>query len=239
MSKMKKIFLKSGIIAVFMLSIGAISAQTTDPNSVNVVKDTPADGNVVRVVDNKGTIKYFQTNNGITTITSTSAGSRTTTTWQLGGTLTDNTFIDVDGNVFALDGIDLVTIGTGAGQSLASIDAVDQSSSGGATSGFTILVRDEATGATKKLLATDIIQSGVEIYTALAADETANTGTITAVGMPLNASKVSVYRNGAKLRAGTDYTVGVVDTVTLVPNNASPNDWAIYTGDIFEVHWIK
>lgn len=60
----------------------------------------------VRVIDNKGTIKYLQVNNGLTQVVNTT-NEVTTTTWQLGGTLTDNTYIDVDGKVFALDGIAL------------------------------------------------------------------------------------------------------------------------------------
>ncbi|WP_417799583.1 hypothetical protein [Tenacibaculum sp.] len=227
---------KIALLAVGFLVVGTVSAQTTDATSANITKAN-ADGETIRLIDNKGTIKYLQSNNGITTITSTTAGNRTTTTWQLGGTLNENTYIDVDGNAFALDGIELVTVGTGAGELQASTDATTESDHGTGT-GFTILVRDEATGATKKLLATDLIQSGREEYTADAAAETANSATITVTGMPLNASKVLVYRNGAKLRAGTDYTL-TTDTVTLVPQTTAPYDWNIYADDFFEVHWIK
>jgi hypothetical protein len=54
---------------------------------------------IPKVVDNKGTIKYFQSNNGITQITNTTA-DKTTTTWQLGGTLTEDTFIDATGSIW-------------------------------------------------------------------------------------------------------------------------------------------
>ncbi|WP_298782182.1 hypothetical protein [uncultured Polaribacter sp.] len=234
---MKTKFLKLGMVAALMLSIGALNAQTTDTTSANVIKDTPADGDVVRVIDNKGTIKYFQSNNGITTITSTSAGSKTTTTWQLGGTLTDDTYIDVDGNTFALDKLDLVDTDNLA----ASTDATDKSVHGTGT-GFTLLVRDEATGATKKLLVSDLIESGHTEHTATAGEETANALAISVTDMPgtTDKSKVSVYRNGAKLRSGVDYTTGTDATVTLVPDTGTgPNGWVIYEGDIFEVYWSK
>ena len=142
-------------------------------------------------------------------------------------------------NIFALDGIALET---GA----ASTNAVDGEVIKGNTTttaiGYTFLVRDEASGATKKLLLSDLISSGRTDYTASAGDETANAGTIDSAGMPLDNSKVSVYRNGAKLRAGTDYTlslVATVATVTLVPQAGAPGDWVIYENDQFEVHWIK
>lgn len=152
----------------------------------------------------------------------------TTTTWQLGGTLTDDTFIDANGNVFGLDGIELVTT------ELPSTDATTESDHGTGT-GYTILVRDEATGATKKLLASDLLQSGQESFTAAAAQ----------VSYPLTGSpilpafsQVWVYRNGAKLISNVDYTVSA-STVTLVPNTVVPNDWTVYAGDVIEVQYVK
>ena len=94
------------------------------------------------------------------------------------------------------------------------------------------MVRDEATGAVKKLLATELIQSGTTSYTALVADETADP-TITATGISTDVAQVWVYRNGAKLIAGTDYTVST-DAVTLTSGG-----YPIFTGDLFEVQWVK
>jgi len=51
-----------------------------------------------------------------------------------------------------------------------------------------------------------------------------------------NVNRVSVYRNGAKLRSGTDYTITNVNEVNIVV--ASLGGIA-YTGDVFEVHFIK
>jgi len=160
----------------------------------------------------------------------------TTTTWQLGGTLTDNTFIDVDGNVFGLDGIALISSET------ASTDAETGTSADGSDSGYTFLVRDEATGATKKLLASDIdiITSGQESFTANATDHGATFTTYALTGSPTLPAfaQVWVYRNGAKLIAGIDYTVAG-STVTLSPGGTAPNDWAVYAGDTIEVQYIR
>jgi len=223
-------FIWSLSILFFTLGI-KINAQTSSTTDLNLNKNAGA-GVSVKVIDNKGTIKFLQTNNGITSITSTSPGSRTTTTWQLGGALTDNTYIDVDGNVFALDGIELIDSNVTA----ASTDTTDQSDHGTGT-GWTLLVRDEATGAIKKMKATDLIQSGHTQATALASDETAGVITITATGLSASTGgalgKIWVYRNGAKLSGFSDYTVAN-NTITITENN-----WELYEADYFEVQWVK
>lgn len=213
-----------------MFSFGIMSAQQTAGDiakEADIVPGTTNLAGAVRVIDNKGTIKYLQSQNGITMLSNTTADV-TTTTWQLGGTLTDDTFIDVDGNVFALDGIELITT------ELPSTDATTESDAGTGT-GYTILVRDEATGATKKLLATDLLQSGQESFTA-----TAGQTAYALTGAPVLPafSQVWVYRNGAKLVANLDYTIAA-DTVTLVPNATVPNDWQVFAGDVIEVQYVK
>lgn len=210
-------------------------AQTTSADAAGLVKDA-GDGVSVKIVDNKGTIKYLQTNNGITSITSTTSGSLTTTTLQLGGTLTDDTYFDVDGNAFALDGLKLET---GA----ASTDATSETDHGTGT-GWTLVVRDEATGEFRKLLATNLtnlglISSGYETATAAAGDETAGFITIDSDGIPAlagNEGKISVYRNGSKLLHTTDFTVTAGTSVTITEVSGS---WELYTGDVFEVQWVK
>jgi len=226
---------KSGIFAIVMLAFGMASAQQTTGDITkesDIIPGTTVTGGAVRVIDNKGTIRYLQSNNGITMLSNTT-DDVTTTTWQLGGTLIDSTFIDVDATAFGLDGIKLVDISTED----ASTDATSQSShdDGVSGSGFTILVRDEATGETKKLLATDLIQSGQESFTAAAAQVT-----YPLTGSPVlpTFSQVWVYRNGAKLIANVDYTIAA-STVTLVPNTVVPNDWAVFENDVIEVQYIK
>jgi hypothetical protein len=232
---MKNNYVKGSILALIMMTATALQAQTTSGAS-NVAK-TDADGVSVKLIDNKGTIKYMQSNNGITTLTSTEAGNKTTTTWQLGGSLIDDTYIDVEGKVFSLDGLKLES-------GNASTDATNQSGhvAGTTTSlatgtGWTLVVRDEATGELRKLLATELIQAGTADDVAVAAEETADAIVITATGIPATAAdrgKIWVYRNGAKLSVLTDYAVSA-DTVTVT----GTGDFTIYEGDVFEVQWVK
>lgn len=220
------------LLGLFMLTCITLSAQQTTGDVTkqgDVNPGTTTTAGAVRVIDNKGTIKYLQSQNGITMLSNTT-NNVTTTTWQLGGVLTDSTFIDIDGKLFGLNGLELIDSATES----ASTNASTESDAGTGT-GYTILVRDEATGATKKLLATDLIQSGQEAFTATAAQ----------VAYPLNGSpvlptfsQVWVYRNGVKLIANLDYTVAA-STVTLVPNTTIPNNWAVYAGDVIEVQYIK
>ena len=220
-------------LVLFLGTSVASAQQTTDftKQGDNLAAAATATNTSVKLIDNKGTIKYLQVANGLTALTNTTT-DKTLTTWQLGGTLTANTYIDVNGNVFGLDGIELVNTAT----SSASIDATDQSDRGTGT-GWTLLVRNEATGAIQKLMATDLIQSGFADDTADAAEDTANAIAITATGIlgSMNRGKIWVYRNGAKLIYGTDFTVAD-DLVTVT---AVANSWDLYEGDVFEVQWIK
>jgi len=233
-------------IAGLCLAIGmsaAVGAQTTVATGVGSGAKNSAQTNVsgnkasVRVVDNKGTVKYLQANNGLTQIVNTT-GDVTTTTWQLGGTLTDNTYIDATGKVFALDGLTLAS-------SSASTNAVSGSKNGdsGTATGFTLLVRDEATGAVQKLLVSDLVKGGkynVDL------DDAAKAGAdliYVETTLPLNIDKVSVYRNGVKLVAGVDYdntTASTAGSITVKKSNGTdPNDYAFAIGDRIEVQWIK
>lgn len=223
---------KLGAFALLTLTAGLVQAQQTTGDiareTVIIPGTTSADG-AVKVIDNKGTIKYLQVQNGITTLSNTT-NDVTTTTWQLGGTLTDSTWIDVDTKVFGLDGLYLIT-----STDSASTDATTGSDHG-TGSGYTILVRDEATGAIKKLLASNLIQSGHQVYTATAG-QTAYT--INSGGTPLPVfSQVFVFRNGSKLVANLDYTIsGDVVTLVLAPPGSIP--WAVYADDTIEVQFVK
>lgn len=231
---MRKINLlkKIGIVtAIVSGTVFSIAQQTTGNVTQNTTGGPNEPGKVngtVRVIDNKGTIKYLQAKNGITTLTNTTADV-TTTTWQLGGTLTDDTSIDFGGKKFALANVLQNTNANQAGSDVAA------TSSTLGTSGFTLLVRDEATGNVLKMLATDLVQSGEERFVA-ATNQTAYALT----GAPVlpSFSKVWVYRNGAKLVANVDYTVAG-STVTLVPNSTAPNDWSVLAGDVIEVQYVK
>lgn len=222
--------LKTAALCILMLTGLAASAQQTTGDVTKQADVNPGvttTGGAVRLIDNKGTIKYLQSQNGITMLSNTTADV-TTTTWQLGGTLTNDTFIDVNGNVFGLNGIALIDSAT----ENASTDATTGSDAG-TGSGYTFLVRDEATGDTKKLLASDIdiITSGQEVFTA-----TAGQTAYVLSGSPTlpDFSQVWVYRNGAKLIGTTDYTVsGSTVTIDIT------NDFTVYAGDTIEVQYIR
>ena len=243
MKRMKTNYLKVGVLGLMISAGTAMSAQTTDQSDAKLEKKANAAGDaVVRVIDNKGTIKYLQSSNGITTITSTNSGNATTTTWQLGGTLTDDTYIDATGQEFGITGIKAIDAVTNATSDIAAT-AYD-------APGFTLVVRDEATGELKKLLATDLITSGQTYFTVTADAEkifnvTATTGTtpnnvMDGGQVPLpDFDKVWVYRNGAKLIGGLDYQINQPNTVELKFNTTAPNDWTTYAGDVIEIQYYK
>ena len=223
-----------------MLTVGTALQAQTDPTTTDTAKQTGVvfgAGTVngsVKVIDNKGTIKYLQSNNGITTINNMGAnGDVTTTTWQLGGTLTDDTYIDANGNTFALNGL-TTAIATDAASTIVS----ESDGSGITESGWALLVRDEGTGETKKLLASDLI-SGIRVEYTQVLDAAANVA-IPVTGLPVltagtTFAKLFVYRNGVKLRSGTDF-LATADTVTIT---YSATDLPMFADDIIEVQYIK
>lgn len=220
-------FLKFFFVLIFF-SFTVTQAQRT---SGDVTQSSTA----IKVIDNKGTIKYFQSNNGITMITNTT-NNKTTTTWQLGGTLTDSTYIDVNNKPFGLDGLKLET-----GSS--SSDATTGTSHTGTNvgTGWTLLVRDEATAEIRKLKATDLV-SGIRVEVTQSADGSGATQDIdiTVTGLPTltaatTAAKLFVFRNGIKLRPTVDY-VSSVDKVTVKHHSTN---LPIYAGDVFEIQYVK
>jgi len=216
------------VFAIFSMA----SVANAQKVAGDVAKNTSGVVNgTVRVVDNKGTIKYLQTANGLTTLTNTTANV-TTTTWQLGGTLTDNTYIDATGKVFALDGLTVTAVAPSNSGDVAL-------SHGGAGVGYTFLVHNESTGATEKLLISNLVVGGHEIFTV--ASITALTYPLTGVTatFPSELFKTSAYRNGAKLLAGVDYTIDGDGVITLIPNATEPQDWALSVDDKIEVNWIR
>lgn len=223
--------LKQPIIATLVLFMASFSALQAQNTTVEIAKKTEVtypgsalttDGSI-KLIDNKGTVKYLQTSNGLTTLTNTGGTNVTTTTLQLGGTLSDDTYIDVDDKVFALDGIELES-----GE--ASTDATTKSDHGTGT-GYTFLVRDEATGAIKKLLLNDLgVKGGIEPLTA---DEDGQTEYTITSAEELTLFKTYVYRNGIKLIAGKDYTVAT-NVVTLTQTG-----YQVLAGDDIEVHFLN
>lgn len=227
------------ILLTVAFLFGTVMVQAQTVSSTDNVARADADGVSVKLIDNKGTIKYLQSNNGITTITSTEAGDKTTTTWQLGGQLLADTYIDVEGKVFSLDGLKLETGSAAVSATTQTGHDAGTTTTASTDTGWTLVVRDEATGELRKLLATNLIQSGYAIDTADAAEETANEIVISAAGIPAlagNEGKIWVYRNGAKLLHTTDFTVDATAGTVTATGTAN---WTLYTGDVFEVQWVK
>jgi hypothetical protein len=226
--KKTNLFKMAALTAVFALAGMFASAQTISTTDSATVR-SGADGPEIKVIDNKGTVKYIQSNNGITTITSTVAGNQTRTTFQLGGTLEDSTYIDLAGNKFGLKQLTY--------------------SSTGRTYEFVVI--DSITGEFRKQKITDLIDAGTYIDV-LTADVSANTYAITLNTVTLESFKtVYVFRNGAKLIAGVDYTVtnAASSIVTLMRNGAgsqytgapanSYESYPLYLGDRIEIQFIK
>lgn len=239
---MKKVVKKQKMrIAGLCFAIGmsaAVNAQTASTTDVLKTAGKTNSGTAapVRVVDNKGTVKYLQVNNGLTQIVNTT-NEKTTTTWQLGGTLTDDTYIDVAGKVFALDGLALAT--TSAASTASSVHGTTN------PAGYTLLIHDEVTGAVQKLLFSDLVKGGqkfaiIDGVTNLITSDFEYTGD---ASVPVDVNKVSVYRNGIKLVAGTDYsnsgTAGIVKVTVKHASGADPDDYAFVAGDKIEIQWVK
>jgi len=229
--------LKVALVAVGFLAVGTVSAQQTSGTYAaqeKVGKSSELNG-TIRVIDNKGTKKYLQVKNGLTLLTDQTPDGGIVSTWQLGGTLTDDTFIDATGQVFAITGIKAIDPTTG--------NPEDTAATVFDTTGYTMMVRDEASGEIKKMLASDLlkVQAGQDYFTASVADE--DNPTVAELTFDMTVSlpayqNVSVYRNGIKLIANLDYTISST-TVVLNPSVSAPNDWTLYTGDVIEVHYVN
>jgi len=244
---MKNKFSKLGLVAAFVLSASVLSAQQVTGDVTKQAQALPGTSTgYIKVVDNKGTMKYLQSKNGITQFTDNTPDGGLVTTWQLGGVLSDNVNITTGAKEFKLTLNDGTNQGTfvldGAVQEAGiASDATTVDDGVNATpSGWTLLTRDEATGEVKKLLATDLI-SGIRVeYTQPANTNASANVPITVTGLPVLAAgttdaKLFVYRNGAKLRSGTDF-VTTADTVTIT---YSATDLPMYAGDIIEIQYIK
>jgi hypothetical protein len=221
--KMKHRLLKQGLFALAFAVGSTAMAQTTDANDANINRYGEAD-KIVKLVDNKGTIKYLQSNNGITTITSTSSGHETTTTWQLGGELIEDTTIKLGDNEFGFEGV------------------------GEDKEERTLLVLDDNNNL-KKVELNEIAGLVTGVYKPHTVVETDITDAssdppvtknldITVEGIPeittkadSNAFKLSVYRNGIKLRIIEDFTVAE-GKVTIITK-------PLYKDDEFEIHYIE
>ena len=218
-----KIILITICLIVGNSAFSQITNTSVKDTEINYSSTTAVPSGSIKLIDNQGTIKYLQVKNGITSLTNASAlpGNETVTTLSLGGVLSTDTFIDASGVVFGLKGSDQET-GNAATSSTLN------------TSGYTLVVFDEATGEIKKLLvsALDIVGAS---DTFVVAATPLTTYTVAVTGLSLTAGKTFVFRNGVKLTANgspPDYTTSG-STVTI--DTSIP----LFSGDIIEVQYIN
>jgi hypothetical protein len=255
-------------VAGISLAIGTLAFTANSQTKADITKQAAAtlgkistgaaDGGSIRVVDNKGTIKYLQVQNGLTQVTNTTTSGGVVTTWQLGGAFVSNTKLDLNGNLFQLDNVlvvdpaDATSPTATSAQKAAAIPATTtKNQADGTTTGWTLLVRDEATGAIEKLKFTDLVtggQTSAKIGTTNLADGTTVSSdskafTFKDATLPADVNKVFVFRNGAKLLASTDYSVDKTTspyTLTVnYTNPTDPEDYTFVTGDRIEIQWVK
>ena len=222
-----KIILITICLIVGNSAFSQITNTSVKDTEINYSSTTAVPSGSIKLIDNQGTIKYLQVKNGITSLTNASAasstGNETVTTLSLGGVLSTDTFIDASasGVVFGLKGSDQET-GNAATSSTLN------------TSGYTLVVFDEATGEIKKLLVSALDVVGASDRFVVAATPS-TTYTVAIAGLSLTPGKTFVFRNGVKLTAsGTtpDYTTSG-STVTI--DTSIP----LFSGDIIEVQYIN
>ncbi len=161
----------------------------------------------VMVVDgDTGALKWISASKLFNALTFENGLTKSGNTVKLGGALNEATTITTDAtNVLKIAGLE------------------------GGNLGADSLVVTSADGTLKKVNRESVVQSGEVTIVA-----STNQSVIEVSNMPATASKVWVFRNGAKLLAGEDYTTAAGE-VTLTPTE----DWSVLSGDIFEVQWVK
>ncbi|MBL7729666.1 MAG: hypothetical protein JNM88_00695 [Chitinophagaceae bacterium] len=161
----------------------------------------------VMVVDpGSGQVKFISASSLFNALTFSNGLTKTGNSVELGGTLTKAT-----------------TIGTSAANTL----KITGLQSGTLTTDSLVVVNDD--GTLKRVGAETLLQSGNESFTA-----TAGQSSYSVPGMPATASKVYVWRNGAKLVTITDYTTSA-GTVAFTTAMAA----LVVAGDQVEVQWVK
>jgi hypothetical protein len=187
----------------------ATTIATTATNFLAITGLQPGSNTTdsVMVVDPaSGQVKFISASSLFNALTFGNGLTKTGNTVELGGDLSKSTTIGTTAaNTLKITGLQSGNLGTDS------------------------LVVVNGDGTLKKVQAESLLQSGNESYTA-----TAGQASFTVTGMPATASKVYVWRNGAKLLATTDYST-VAGSVTLVSSIAT----LVEAGDLIEVQWVK
>lgn len=184
-----------------------ITTSASNLLQIRGLQSGSASADSVMVVDPaNGTLKWISASTLFNALTFENGLTKTGNTVKLGGALNQATTITTDAtNVLKIAGL--------------------QSGNAAADS----LVVAGADGTLKIVSKETLLQSG-DVQAIATTDQT----TVTVANMPANPSKVWVFRNGAKLLAGVDFTT-VAGIVTLTPTP----DWSVIAGDIIEVQWVK
>jgi hypothetical protein len=180
-----------------------------------------------RVVDNKGTIKWVISSNAAV-ITKSDSTLLYVTPKQIG----DSSFVKSTNNGLTKTGQTLELGGTLTKPTTIVTDASNNLKITGLQSGNLAtdsLVVAASDGTLKRVVAESLLQSGNQFFTA-----TAGQTAYSVTGMPSTASKVWVYRNGAKLMPVSDYTIATGQI-----NFTTAMGALVVAGDLIEVQWIK
>jgi hypothetical protein len=113
-------------------------------------------------------------------------------------------------------------------------------SADGTTAGYTLLVSNSGTGEVERLLATSLISAGVAEFALSGTVPTGDYTTVAITGLPTEITRISVFKNGIKLRqlaTGTpDWAFGTT-AGTIKFTAANVGDF--YAGDVIEVQWVN
>lgn len=153
-----------------------------------------------------GQLKYISASSLFNALTFGNGLTKTGNLVELGGTLTKATTIVTD----ATNNLKITGLQSGA----LATDSIVVSSSD---------------GTLKRVTAESLLQSGNQFFTA-----TGGQTLFSVSNMPVTASKVWVYRNGAKLIPVTDYTTAAGQV-----NLTAGIGTLVVAGDYIEVQWVK
>jgi hypothetical protein len=159
------------------------------------------------VVDpSTGQVKFISATSLFNSLTFSNGLTKTGNSVKLGGNLTEPTTIGTDAtNNLKITGLQSGNLATDS------------------------LVVSASDGTLKRVTAESLLQSGDQSF-----DASAGQQDYVVTNMPAKVSKVWVFRNGAKLIAGTDYTT-VAGTCSFSNAMAA----LVVSGDMIEVQWVK
>lgn len=180
-----------------------------------------------KVIDNKGTIKWV-----ISSSAAVLTKSDSTVLFITPKQLSDSGFLKTGANGITKNGQSLELGGTLTKPTTLTTDATNTLKIAGLQSGSLTsdsLVVSGTDGTLKRVSAETLLQSGEQSFTT-----TAGQTVFSVTNLPATASKVWVYRNGAKLTPTVDFTASA-GQVSLT----SAMGALVVAGDAIEIQWVK